>query len=75
MRTICSRSSTSSRRDEAEVMLNTKRKPWPSLMYMSLCAMGCESVDVLPERGGGTGEAVVEEYGSGLHTSWPLVEH
>lgn len=56
-------------------MLNTKRKPWPSLMYMSLCAMGCESVDVLPERGGETGEAVVEEYSSGLHTSWPLVKH
>lgn len=36
MRRICSRNSASSQKDDAEVMLNTNRKPWPVFMYSSL---------------------------------------
>ena len=36
MRRICSRNSASSQKDDADVMLNTNRKPWPVFMYNSL---------------------------------------
>lgn len=36
IRRICSRNSVSSQKDEADVMLKTKRKPWPVFMYSSL---------------------------------------